>query len=163
MNKFISFILLLLFTSYANAQSQDNQQEMQALTQKVDSLAHELSYLKLSYEINSLNSDLISFKNDVYTTALDVQINLYNRNFNRSLGRAYRENYESSENKRKSYDSLIKAKKDYFALMIYTQSYTESEIQLLMGSYGLIDDILDSLDNSMNLLKLAIDAYIDMM
>ncbi len=163
-NKLITILFLLFFfASSAKAQSQDNQQQVQALVQKVDSLAHELSYLKLTYEINTLNSDLISFKNEVYTTALEVQINLYTRNYNRSLGRAYRDNYKSCENRRKSFDELIKAKKKMFALMIYTQEYTTNEINVLISSYELIGDILDSLDSSMSLLKNMTDTYIDMM
>lgn len=163
MNKLISIILFVLFAFSANAQPQDSQLQMQTLVQKVDSLAHELSYLKLTYEINTLNSDLISFKNDVYATALDVQINLYNRNFNRKLGRVYRDYYRSCESKRESFEGLVKAKKDLFVIMTYTQQYTESELNLLMRSYGLIDDILDSLDKSMSLLKISIDAYEDML
>lgn len=163
MNKLIPILLLLLFASSANAQSQGDKQQMQALIQRVDSLAHELSYLKLTYEINTLNSDLISFKNEVYATALEVQINLYNRNFDRKLGRVYQGYFKSCENKRKSFDSLVKAKKDLFAIMMYTQQYTENELNSLIASYGLIDDILDSLDESMKLMGIAIDAYMDAM
>ena len=50
-----------------------------------------------------------------------------------------------------------------FALMIYTQEYTTNEINVLISSYELIGDILDSLDSSMSLLKNMTDTYIDMM
>ena len=121
----------MLFAFSANAQSQDDKQQMQVLSQRVDSLAHELSYLKLTYEINELNSDLIQFKDDVSITALNVQLNLYNRNFDRELGRAYQENLKSCENQRKSFDNLVKAKKDMFAISIHTLQFTDIELNIL--------------------------------
>ena len=162
-NKLIPIILFMLFAFSANAQSQDDKQQMQVLSQRVDSLAHELSYLKLTYEINELNSDLIQFKDDVSITALNVQLNLYNRNFDRELGRAYQENLKSCENQRKSFDNLVKAKKDMFAISIHTLQFTDIELNILNCRYELIDDILDSLDHSMNVLKIAIDAYTEAM
>lgn len=163
MKKIIPILILIFFASSAKAQSQDNQQQLQTLVQKVDSLAHELSYLKLNYEINALNSDILTFKNMLNATALEVQMNLFNRNFDSRLGRAYNETYKSCESRRKSIDELVKSMKDTFSLMINTQSYTNKEISVLTSNYDLTEKILVSLDTTMNVLKIVIEAYMDEM
>lgn len=48
-----------------------------SLTQRVDSLEHELSYIKLSYELYTLNNDLSIFNNDIGVRTNAIQINIY--------------------------------------------------------------------------------------
>ena len=50
MNKFLCSLVFVLSFSSVHAQSNDSQKEIQTLVQRVDSLEHELSYLKLTYE-----------------------------------------------------------------------------------------------------------------
>ena len=61
---FCTLLVLVLSIFSVNAQSQNSQEEMQTLVQRVDSLEHELSYLKLTYELNTLNSDMKLFLNE---------------------------------------------------------------------------------------------------
>lgn len=63
MNKFLCSLVFVLSFSSVHAQSNDSQKEIQTLVQRVDSLEHELSYLKLTYELNTLNSDIIQSPN----------------------------------------------------------------------------------------------------
>ena len=86
MNKFLCSLVFVLSFSSVHAQSNDSQKEIQTLVQRVDSLEHELSYLKLTYELNTLNSDITMFANEVYTKSIAIQLDLYNRNFNSKLG-----------------------------------------------------------------------------
>lgn len=53
MNKFLCSLVFVLSFSSVHAQSNDSQKEIQTLVQRVDSLEHELSYLKLTYELNT--------------------------------------------------------------------------------------------------------------
>ena len=159
MFRIIISILLFLCTFSINAQSINNQEESLSLVQRVDSLEHELSYLKLSYELSTLNSDIVMFSNEVYTKSLAIQFDLYNRNFDTTLGKAYQKYYESCLQKQDSYANLIEAKKTFFALKVITYPYTESELNTLFASYNVINDAYKSLESSMELLKLTIDAY----
>ena len=79
---FLCPLVLVLSIFSVNAQSQDSQEEMQTLVQRVDSLEHELSYLKLTYELSTLNSDMTLFSNAMDIKSLELQLNLYNRNCN---------------------------------------------------------------------------------
>ena len=160
--------IIILFSVYAfsisiQAQSQDSQIEVHALVHRVDSLEHELSYLKLTYELYTLNSDLTMFANEVYTKSFAIQLDLYNRNFNSKLGQSYQQYYESCLHKKQSIHRLIEAKKKFFTLKVITYPYTESELDTLMASYNVIDDAYDTLEHSMNMLKITINAYRELM
>ena len=137
--------------------------EVHALVHRVDSLEHELSYLKLTYELYTLNSDITMFANEVYTKSIAIQLNLYNRNFNSKLGQSYQQYYESCLHKKQSIYGLIEAKKKFFTLKVITYPYTESEQDTLMASYNVIDDAFDTLEHSMSMLKITIDAYKELM
>lgn len=142
-----------------NAQSQNSQEKMQTLVQRVDSLEHELSYLKLTYELSTLNTDMISFSNAINIKSLEIQLNLYNRNFNSQLGYTYQRYYKSCQERKQSISELIEAKKTFFVLKVITYPFSESEMNTLKASYNVIDNAYESIGNSMELLKIVVDAY----
>ena len=83
--KELVLILVLLCTTIAYAQKNDSSFMVApadstkdiSLTQRVDSLEHELSYIKLSYELYTLNNDLSIFNNDIGVRTNAIQINIY--------------------------------------------------------------------------------------
>ena len=159
MNKFLCLLVFMLSCISVHAQSQDSQEEMQTLVHRVDSLEHELSYLKLTYELNTLNSDITIFANEVYTKYIAIKLDLYNRNFSSKLGDSYQRYYESCQSKKQQISELIEAKKIWFTFKIITYPYSENELNTLKASYNVIDKAYDSLEISMDLLKIIIDAY----
>ena len=159
MRKVLFFFVSALSFISVQAQSQDSQIEVQALVQRVDSLEHELSYLKLTYELYTLNSDIIMFANEEYTRSIEIQLDLYNRNFNSKLGNSYQQSYESYLRKKQSISGLIEARKKFFTLKVKTYPYTESELNTLMGGYNVIDAAYDLLEHSLDRLKITVDAY----
>ena len=152
-------IVILFSTLSGFSQTLDVDAKLDSLVQRVDSLEHELSYFKLSYELNSLNSDIAMFSNEVYTKAIAIQLDLYNRNFDSRLASAYKRYYESCENKMQSYSELIEAKKTFFAVKIFTFPFSESELKTLFASYNVINNAYESLESSMELLDLTIKEY----
>lgn len=143
----------------AHAQSQDLQKDVQILAQRVDSLEHELSYLKLNYELNKLNSDITMFANEVSTKSVGIQLNFYNRNFYSKLGDAYQRYYESCQYRKRAISENIEASKTFYMVKVMTYPYTENELEVLKASYNVIDNAFDTLETSMDVLKNAIDAY----
>lgn len=160
MKKFFYTLLVLVLSIFSvNAQSQNSQEKMQTLVQRVDSLEHELSYLKLTYELSTLNSDMTLFSNAIDIKTLEIQLNLDNRNFNSLLGYAYQRYYKSCQEKKQSISELIEAKKKFFVLKVITYPFSESEMNTLKASYIVIDKAYESIGNSMELLKIVVDAY----
>lgn len=156
---FYTLLVLVLSIFSVNAQSQNSQEKMQTLVQRVDSLEHELSYLKLTYELSTLNSDMTLFSNAINIKSLDIQLNLYNRNFNSQLGYAYQRYYKSCQERKQSISELIEAKKTFFVLKVITYPFSESEMNTLKTSYNVIDNAYKSIETSMELLKIVVDAY----
>ena len=99
------------------------------------------------------------FANEVYTKSIAIQLDLYNRNFNSKLGDSYQRYYESCQRKKQSISELIEAKKTLYLIKVITYPYSESELKTLKASYNVIDNVYDSLGNSMDLLKIVIDTY----
>lgn len=156
---FYTLLVLVLSIFSVNAQSQNSQEKMQTLVQRVDSLEHELSYLKLTYELSTLNSDMTLFSNAINIKSLDIQLNLYNRNFDSQLGYAYQRYYKSCQERKQSISELIEAKKTFFVLKFITYPFSESEMNTLKTSYNVIDKAYESIETSMELLKIVVDAY----
>lgn len=111
MNKFLCFLIFVLSFFSIHAQSQDSQEKVQILIQRVDSLEHELSYLKLTYELNMLNSDISIFTNEVYSKSIGIQLNLYTRNFDSRLYESYDDYYESCQSKKNQFLNSSKPRK----------------------------------------------------
>ncbi len=111
MSRFIISIVFVLSIISVQAQSLNNQEETQSLVQRVDSLEHELSYLKLTYELGTLNLDITTFSSEVFTRLTAIKLDLYNRNFDNRLEEAYQVYYESCLRKQDSLAELIEAKK----------------------------------------------------
>ncbi len=168
MKKFLYSIVFVLGFIAAQAQStnsvsQDSQEVTQILVHRVDSLEHELSYLKLTYELDRLNSDITMFANEVYTKSIAIQLDLYNRNFNSKLGNSYQQYYESCLRKKQTISGLIEAQKRFFTLKVITYPYSERELDTLMARCNVIDDAYDILEHSMNLFKITFDVYKEQM
>ena len=75
---FCTLLVLVLSIFSVNAQSQNSQEKMQTLVQRVDSLEHELSYLNLTYELSTLNSDMTLYSNAIDIESLEIKFNIYN-------------------------------------------------------------------------------------
>lgn len=145
---FYTFLVLVLSIFSVNAQSQNSQEKMQTLVQRVDSLEHELSYLKLTYELSTLNSDMTLFSNEIHSKSLEIQLYIYNRNFNSQLGNAYQQYYKSCQEKKQSISELIEAEKTFFVLKVITYPFSESEMNALKAKYKVIDKAYDSMYES---------------
>lgn len=159
MFRIVISMLFVLAIINANAHSTNSQDEKHSLVQRVDSLEHELSYLKFRYDLSTLKSNIEMFSNDVNTQSLAVKLELYNRNFDKQLGEAYKRFYEACLEKQDSFSELVDATNTSFTLKVATYPYTELELNGLLLYYKVINDAYRSLENSMDLLKQTIDAY----
>ena len=142
-----------------NAHSTNSQEEINSLVQRVDSLEQELSYFKLRYDLSTLYSNLDIFSNDVNTKSLAVKLEIYDRNFDKQLGEAYRRYYEACMEKLHSFSELVETTNTSFTLKVVSYPYTELQLNELFSYYRVINDSYKSLESSMDLLKLTIDTY----
>ena len=163
MRKFLFFFAFVLSFISIQAQSQNSKKEVEVLVQRVDSLEHELSYLQLTYKLYTLNSDITMFANEVSTRSIQLQLDLYNRNLTSKLGNVYQQYYEACLDKKQSILGLVESTKKFLTLKVITYPYTESERNVLMASFKAIDSAYATLERSMSVLKIAVDAYKELM
>lgn len=159
------FLLLLFFAltslpTSVRAQSQKQQEEIQKLVLRVDSLEHELSVFRQGYEINMLNTKLTIFENEVSDLANSIQIYIFHRNSDSKMGEAYQRLYESKQGALRAYRETSEQLKKLFVLQLVAQTYKESDFDYLKSCYNVTDKTFDSIESSMELLKLAIDEYL---
>lgn len=159
MNKFLYSILLVFSSFSVYAQSKDSIGEIQTLVQRVDSLEHELSYLKLIYELKTLNSDIAMLKSEIDIKSNSIQLFIYNKNFDTELYEVFQEYYKTSKRQKEAYLELINATKESFTIRIIANHFTEKELNVLMSSYKIISLSYDSLESSIKTLKFIIETY----
>lgn len=165
MNKFLFSLAFMLSFFSIHAQSQASRDEMQTLVQRVDSLEHELAYLKLTYKLNTLKSDIVIFANEMHAKSLEIQLHIYNNNKDPDsrLKDSYQKYYETCKARKQAFTELIEATKTFFVMKVFRYPYSESELNELMSTYKLISTAPNLLEASMDLLKSTIEAYIKLM
>lgn len=159
MNRILIFSALILSFLSIQAQSPNSQAELQALTQKVDSLDHELAYLKVTYELNSLSSDMTMLKNEIYSRAIGIKLDIRAQDFDSRIDNMNQELYDSFKNQIDSFHKLADAKKEYFFAMTTKHSFSESELRILTMGRERINLQFDQLEKTMNLFKTVVDYY----
>lgn len=159
MNKFLLSLVFVLSLFTIQAHAQDSREELQSLIHKVDSLEHELAYLKLSYELDRLNSNLSTFAHELHLKYSDIQINVLYQIFNSELANAYNKYYEVCQEKQLSSLSLIESVKEVYILSILTHQFSEDELNSLKARYDLIGYSYDSVCKTMEMLKIATEMY----
>ena len=159
MKKIFCLLLFVVPFTAVMAQSKNQQEEKPALEQRVDSLQHELAFLKAKYELDQLNTEIKINACDINTRTNSIEINMTFKNYNIALGRAYQSNYEATE----ELAEKIKERADSLKLLIVLQlmkySFSDSETELLKSDIKTLDLGLNSLDKSLDLYKMTINEY----
>ena len=163
MSKIMCFLVFAISFFSVHAQDQQIGDVSLASMGKVDSLEHELAFFRLDYDMKTLIYDITMFADEVSTKSLDVELKIYTQNFDYRLRDSYSQYYVSCQNKKLSMSKLVEKKKIYFYAKVTTYPYTDRELEVLMASYQVIDAAWESLERSMDLLKLVTDHYDDSM
>lgn len=160
MKKILLLLVFGLFLLSSQAQTQTQlENQVNQLQQKVDSLDHELSYLQLSFKLESFKTELTLFSHDLSILVLEIKANSYNGKLSYSTGELYKENYELQLLKKKAFDNYLKSIKGFFAEKIMSNSYTQTELEALFSDLNVIEKSFDSLDYALKLLKATLKDY----
>ena len=113
----------------------------------------------MSCDLKNLISDISLFATEVYSKYLSIELNISNRNFDRRLGAAYEKYYESCMNRKETIDESIVSSKKLYMAKYYASYFSKIESDILFASCNVIDEGYNTLEQSMNLLKIAIETY----
>lgn len=161
--RILVFLFISIFSAISvQAQSQDLEKEMQIMVNRVDSLEHELAYLRLTYELDSRATKIQLFNGNVSNSSLSVQLNYYNRNIDSNYAKSSQELYESFLSGLLSERSVVNQLKLYSESMIASYHFSESELTLLAEYNNVLEKSLEQLEQSVKLLRISVDAYEDL-
>lgn len=155
------FCLLLFVVSFTAvmAQSKKQQEEKPALEQRVDSLQHELAFLKAKYELEQLNSQM-----QMYSYGIDIKVNAINidrarKIFESRLATAFQSDYESFKGLTNALKERVDSTKLFTVLQLMKYSFSDSEVQELKYQINILDLSLDALEKHLDLYKISLDEY----
>lgn len=155
------FCLLLFVVSFTAvmAQSKKQQEEKPALEQRVDSLQHELAFLKAKYELEQLNSQM-----QMYSYGIDIKVNAINidrarKIFESRLATAFQSDYESFKGLTNALKERVDSTKLFTVLQLMKYSFSDSEVQALKYQINILDLSLDALEKHLDLYKISLDEY----
>lgn len=155
------FCLLLFVVSFTAvmAQSKKQQEEKPALEQRVDSLQHELAFLKAKYELEQLNSQM-----QMYSYGIDIKVNAIDidrarKIFESRLATAFQSDYESFKGLTNALKERVDSTKLFTVLQLMKYSFSDSEVQALKYQINILDLSLDALEKHLDLYKISLDEY----
>lgn len=155
------FCLLLFVVSFTAvmAQSKKQQEEKPALEQRVDSLQHELAFLKAKYELEQLNSQM-----QMYSYGIDIKVNAINidrarKIFESRLATAFQSDYESFKGLTNALKERVDSTKLFTVLQLMKYSFSDSEAEVLRKNIKYLDLLLDSFEGKFRLYKMTLDEY----
>ena len=155
------FCLLLFVVSFTAvmAQSKNQQEEKPTLEQRVDSLQHELAFLKAKYELEQLNSQM-----QMYSYGIDIKVNAINidrarKIFESRLATAFQSDYESFKGLTNALKERVDSTKLFTVLQLMKYSFSDSEVQAVKYQINILDLSLDALEKHLDLYKISLDEY----
>lgn len=160
MRKLLLPLIIIFSILSIQAQANDVDREIRALTHRVDSLEHEMSYLVLSYKFSTLNNDISKLANDVYINSLEIELNITTNMFDMTYGDLMLRYYYSCVKQKQLIAGLIKGTRLFYTLDISSREYSQSERDYLQTCNESIDSTFDYLEKAIDLLKSNIDVYL---
>lgn len=159
MNKILFSFVFALFSFPTYACAQNSQEELRALVQRVDSLEHELSYLKLNYDLKTLNNDITTLTNEVMLKCTELKIDIYHRNFDSKYVDMHKGYYEMYQHQKGAILANVESTKKLFHIKVLICPYSKEEMDVLNAYYDRIDVAYDGLELAIDYFKALADGY----
>lgn len=153
---------ICLFTTIPiqiRAQSPEEQSDIRALTQRIDSLENELAYLKIFNEVRSLYNDIYKLNTDIKISSINVEYYISNKFFKKRYWEVIRDYYKQCEKSLKTYKERVDKTSMLMIGNILVNSFSEDEIGILTGTIRLAENLCSQVESSLNIYKISIDTY----
>jgi hypothetical protein len=153
-------ILLLFIASYSTAiNAQESTSKLDSLATELAKLKHDYNYLSCINELGELDASLRIYIHGLDINSNSVLLNYNERNYDRRLYSAYKDNYRSSENLLERLKESVTVSKLSIAVKMNNTDFSEDEIMILKNRLEMIDACLEKAEGSLDYLKLVIDMY----
>ena len=153
--------MLLLFIATYNAaiNAQESTSKLDSLATELAKLKHDYNYLSCINELGELDASLRIYIHGLDINSNSVLLNYNERNYDRRLYSAYKDNYRSSENLLERLKESVTVSKLSIAVKMNNTDFSDDEIMILKNRLEMIDACLEKAEGSLDYLKLVIDMY----
>lgn len=154
-------LMLLLFIATYNAaiNAQESTSKLDSLATELAKLKHDYNYLSCINELGELDASLRIYIHGLDINSNSVLLNYNERNYDRRLYSAYKDNYRSSENLLERLKESVTVSKLSIAVKMNNTDFSDDEIMILKNRLEMIDACLEKAEGSLDYLKLVIDMY----
>lgn len=145
-----------------SAQEKHEMQKIDSLQYQLDKLQHDYDFLDCSFQLYRLATDLKNFNNDINTKSNEILIKCYHSRYDSMFYRAYKENYDVSEENLTSSEHL--AFSTIFLVMGKMESSTFSgeEIKVLNHAIKHVESSLSAAKSALNYYNVVLGTYKDL-
>lgn len=162
MKKLITILVMLLSLVSIHAQQQNStnfESKVDSLSAELTQLKHDYNYLYCLNDLGELDANLRIYIHGLDINSNSVLLNYNERNYDRRLYSAYKENYRSSENLLERLKESVTVSKLSIAVKMNNTDFSEDEIMILKNRLEMIDACLEKAEGSLDYFKLVIDMY----
>lgn len=153
-------MLLLFIAVYSGAiKAQENTSKIDSLATELTQLKHDYNYLYCLNELGELDASLRIYIHGLDINSNSVLLNYNERNYDRRLYSAYKDNYRSSENLLERLKESVTVSKLSIAVKMNNTDFSNDEIMILKNRLEMIDACLEKAEGSLDYLKLVINMY----
>lgn len=153
----ISFLLCLIpFDSKAEI---NDDSKIEELSLQIDSLTHQVDFLKMSYNAYVMNNDLKILALEVNSRINDMKMNLYHNSCSIELYKMYSRLYDSFKSNLESTKELIESQQGLFIAMLLYREWPTNELDTLNQAYGMTKGLYERAEIILDMMKDLLGLY----
>ena len=156
--------LLMMFIAVINmsAQERNDIQKIDSLQNKLDKLQHDYDFLDCSFQLHRLVADLENYSNGINTKSNAILINCYHSKYDPMLYRAYKDNYDASEENLTSQEYFAFSTIYHVMGKMESSTFSEEEIKTLNATMKKVDISLSTAKSALNYYNVVLGIYKDL-
>ena len=145
-----------------SAQEKNEMQKIDSLQCKLDKLQHDYDFLDCSFQLHQLLADLENYSNGINIKSNEIRIDYSHGRYDPKLYRAYKDNYDASEENLTSKEYL--AFQTIFLVMgkMESSTFSEEETNILNAKMKAVDTSLSAAKSALNYYNVVLGIYRDL-
>lgn len=145
-----------------SAQERNELQKIDSLQYKLDKLQHDYDFLDCSFQLHRLAADLENYSNGINTKSNAIRIDCYHSRYDSMLYRAYKDNYDASEENLTSKEYLAFSTIFLVKGKMESSTFSEEEIKTLNAAIKNVEFSLSAAKSALNYYNVVLGIYKDL-
>lgn len=154
----LAFVIPSLFFQL-HAEQFGTKKEMDILEHRIKSLEHQVTFMRLYYDLQLLSTSLDKFAIDIYAYSTNIDLKIHQQFFNKLLSDVYQAYYDSALYNKNAMHKNMESLKTLYNSLISTYPFTKEEKSALKASYNVLISAYDRAEKAFDLFKVSVDGY----